>query len=304
MKKKRTIKKAGTSGKKKPAKVMLEESFRQFVKLASDGFSLYDKNLNLVEISEGGLKMLPPGIKKEDLIGKNLTELVPTVLDMGRYISYFRVLETGKPIFKDLALPKAFGKMTHISLKAFKVNNYLGLIITDISKHKQTEKALRNSKNELRKHRDHLEELVKERTANLEEANAALRVLLKKREEDRTELEEKVLSNVKELITPYMGKLRKSSLTDRQHNWLEIVDSNLNDIISPFIRGISLKYLSLTPAEIQVANFVKQGKTSKEIAQILNMSPRTVDAHRYNIRKKIGLENKNDNLRTYLLAIQ
>jgi PAS domain S-box-containing protein len=283
---------------------MLEESFRQFVKLGTDGFSLYDKDLNLVEISDGGMKMLPPGIKKKDLIGKNLTELVPAVIDMGRYIRYFRVLETGEPVVREMSLPKAFGKMTHISLKAFKVDNYLGLIITDISKHKQTENALRNSKNELRKHRDHLEELVKERTANLEEANAALRVLLKKREEDRTELEEKVLFNVKELITPYMGKMKKSSLTDRQHNWLEIVDSNLNDIISPFIRGISLKYLNLTPAEIQVANFVKQGRTSKEIAQILNMSPRTIDAHRYNIRKKMGLKNKNDNLRTYLLAIQ
>ncbi len=280
-----------------------EEIFRYFMEHGTDGFSLYDSELNLVELNKAGINMLPPGTTKKSLIGKNISELVPAIHEIGRYIKYFRVLETGKPVVRDIVLPKNFGKMTHITVKAFKVGHYLGLAITDISKHKQVENALKKSKNELKKHRDHLEELVKNRTVNLEEANAALRVLLKRREEDRTELEEKVLFNVKELVTPYLLDLKKSSLSERQHNWVEIVENNLNDIISPFIRGISLNYLKLTPTEIQVANLVKMGKTSKEIAQMLHMSNRTIDAHRYNIRKKMGLKNKNDNLRTYLLSL-
>ncbi len=288
---------------KLPKKHLHEKVYRYFMEHATDGFSLYDSDLNLVEINKVGLEMMPPGTTRESVIGKNLMQLSPDVRGTSRYIKYFRILKTGKPVFRDIVLPKSFKGMSHVSIKAFKVNNYLGLIITDISKHKQAESALKKSEKELKKHRSHLEDLVKKRTINLEETNAALRVLLKKREEDKTELEEKVLHNVNELISPYMENLKRSPLKERQKNWVEIIESNLNDIISPFIRGISLQYLKLTPTEIQVANLVKLGKTSKEIAQLLNMSPRTIDAHRYNIRKKIGLKNKNDNLQTFLLSI-
>jgi DNA-binding NarL/FixJ family response regulator len=109
-------------------------------------------------------------------------------------------------------------------------------------------------------------------THKLEETNTALRVLLKTREEDKHELEEKVLANVKELITPYLKDLKNAGLDTRQKAYLEIVESNLNDIISPFLHHLSSKYLSLTPREIQVATLVKEGKASKEIAEMLHLS--------------------------------
>jgi DNA-binding CsgD family transcriptional regulator len=65
---------------------------------------------------------------------------------------------------------------------------------------------------------------------------------------------------------------------------------------------MSFEMLKLTPAEIQVANLIKQGKSSKVIADVLNLSPRTIDFHRDNIRKKFNLNNKKINLRTYLLS--
>lgn len=140
-------------------------------------------------------------------------------------------------------------------------------------------------------------------TQKLEETNTALRVLLKAREEDKRELEEKVLANVKELITPYLKDLKNAGLDARQKAFLEIVESNLNDIISPFLHHLSSKYLNLTPREIQVATLVKEGKASKEIAEMLNLSMNAVDFHRKNIRKKLGLKNKKANLRTHLLSI-
>ena len=138
---------------------------------------------------------------------------------------------------------------------------------------------------------------------NLEEANTALRVLLKKREEDKGELEEKVLSNVKELVNPYLKRLKNTSLDPQQRAHLELVESNLNDIISPFLHRLSSKYLNLTPREIEVATLVKEGKATKEIAEILNLSMNAVDFHRKNIRQKLGLKNKKANLRTHLLSL-
>jgi DNA-binding CsgD family transcriptional regulator len=85
---------------------------------------------------------------------------------------------------------------------------------------------------------------------------------------------------------------------------LNILESNLNEIISPFTRKLSLKYVSLTPKEITIVNMIKIGYTTKKIAKLMNISPRTVDTHRKNIRGKIGLGKKKANLRSHLLAYE
>jgi len=167
--------------------------------------------------------------------------------------------------------------------------------IRDITREKQAEEDLRKAK-------EQLESKVKERTASLEEANTALRVLLKRREEDLKEIEEKIQFNVKELVSPYIDLLKKTNLDETQKASLDMLKSNLDDIVSPFVRSLSTQYLKLTHTEVEVANLVKQGKTAKEIADLLNMSPRTIDTHRHHIRKKLGLKSKKTNLRTYLLS--
>ncbi|MBA7714411.1 hypothetical protein ES703_123433 [subsurface metagenome] len=141
------------------------------------------------------------------------------------------------------------------------------------------------------------------KTHELEEVNAALRVLLKHRDEDKKDLEDKVVSNVKKLVFPYVEKLNNSRLNDRQMVYLNIIKSNLEDIIAPFLQQLSSKYSDLTPNEIQVAGFVKDGKTTKEIAELLNSSTGTIDFHRNNLRKKLGLRNTKTNLRFFLLHL-
>ena len=147
------------------------------------------------------------------------------------------------------------------------------------------------------------EEELKIKSASLEEANTALKVLLKHREEDKTELEEKVVTNVKQLITPYLEKLNQTRLDARQKAFLEILESHLNDIVSPFLHKMSTMHLQLTPQEIQVASLIKSGRTSKEIANILSISTNAVDFHRKNIRKKFGLKHRKTNLRSFLLTL-
>ncbi len=162
---------------------------------------------------------------------------------------------------------------------------------------------------ELKEAHDKLEQRVNERTKelrikseNLEEMNTALKVLLKKREEDKNELEEQVIYNVKELILPFLEKIKMSRLDNRQNTLVDILASNLNDIVSPFAKALSTRYLNLTPAEMQIANMVKHGKTTKEIADTLFLSTRTIESHRDNIRQKLGIKNKKANLRTHLMS--
>ncbi len=138
---------------------------------------------------------------------------------------------------------------------------------------------------------------------NLEEANTALKVLLKQREEDRVELEKKVLMNIRELISPYVDKLKEKNLKTSDKTLIDIIDSNLNDIVSPLLQRLATAKIILTPQEIQVAALVKAGKSSKEIAGVLNVSTTTVSFHRKNLRKKLGLGNTRKNLRAYLLSM-
>jgi PAS domain S-box-containing protein len=141
------------------------------------------------------------------------------------------------------------------------------------------------------------------KTSNLEEMNSALKVLLQRREDDRKELEEKVLSNVKELVSRYLEKLRGTGLDKKQNGYVDILESNLNSIVSPFSRALSHQYLNLTPVEIEIADLVRQGKSTKEMADLLNVSTRTIEFHRQNIRRKLGINQKKTNLRSRLLTL-
>ena len=142
---------------------------------------------------------------------------------------------------------------------------------------------------------------MKDQSRNLKELNNSMKVLVKMREKDKEEFEDWVLSNVKKLILPNIEKLNKTSLDTRGANYVSILESNVNDILSSFSQRLSSKYLNLTSKEIQVANLVKDGKGSRKIAELMETSVRTIDFHRNNIRKKLGLQDKKVNLRSFLL---
>jgi len=215
---------------------------------------------------------------------------------------------------------------THIELKR-KIDsekNLISKLTATLEERKQAEEALRQA-------HDNLERLVEERTAelvlknrqlmeeigerrraeealeikskNLEEFNTALKVLLKQREKDKIELEEWVLANIKSLIMPHVEKLKKIGMKNKAAAHLSILETNLRDITSSFSQRLSSKYLNLTSKEIQIANLVKDGKTSKDIGELLNVSERTIDFHRKNIRNKLGLQNRKANLRSSLINL-
>jgi PAS domain S-box-containing protein len=151
-----------------------------------------------------------------------------------------------------------------------------------------------------------LEEREKEReeqSKNLEEANVALRVLLKRVETDKKSLEEDVIFNIKDLIFPYIDKLKKTGLNSLQLSYVNVILANLKDVISSYPSHLSSQYTELTPAEIQIANLIQQGKSSKEVSEILGLSPRTIETHRRNMRKKLGIRSHGTNLRTYLTSL-
>ena len=255
-----------------------------------------DKEGNFIRVNEpfaAALRKSP-----DEISGKSLFDLYPEDQARKYHDDNLEVIESGNPkknIDEPVQTPE--GTMWVSTDKIpyrDKEGNNAGIIgfSVDITQRKRAGEALKAREAALRI-----------RTNELEEANTALKVLLKRRDEDKTEIEQKVLLNIKELVMPYAEKLKKTSLDKQQTAYLNLLESNLNNIISQFTYKLSAKALGLTPKEIHVANLVRDGKTSKEIAQLFNVSVRAIEFHRKRIRDKLGLKNSKINLRSHLLSM-
>lgn len=287
--------------------------FSTIVNMVGDGMYVTDDVGNIVMVNRALCAMT--GYTDRELVGMYAPDLYPSPDDPGlpARVSRETITREYQEIFErfyscsgPLSTYRSYLKKkdgTVFPIEMTITNVYLpprftaGIIACarDISERKQYEAALIQA-------RDELEQKVRERTSSLEETNTALRVLLKAREEDRAALEQNMLFHVRDLVQPYIDQLKRTPLQESQKTLLTLIETNLHQFVSPFIH--STKQYGLTPTELQVSDLIKQGKTTKEIAAILNCSCRTIDGHRDNIRKKIGIKNQRINLGAFLLSLE
>lgn len=169
----------------------------------------------------------------------------------------------------------------------------LGTIIARMQGRQKLEKEIET--------RREAEKALEAERLNLQEANAALKVLLKHREEDRKELEERLVSNVKQLVLPQVEKLKKSRLDPALHTTVDFIEANLKEILSPFLNN--LRAFNLTPRQLEIIALIKEGRTTKDITEVLHVSKEAIDKQRFLIRKKLDLNKEKANLRSYLLSL-
>lgn len=269
-----------------------EETARALLNASDEVIMLTETDGTIVALNEGAAKSM--GVTRKVVIGTNCLDLFQPKVAAFRKLHGMKVVHTGEPVhFED----RRNGRWFEISIYPVfgpkgKVARF-AIFAKDITARKKAEQELKTRKKEL---------AIK--TRSLEETNTALKVLLKRRDKDKRELEENMFFNLKELILPHLEKLDRSKLDEKQTAYVNILKSNLSSIISSFSTNLSLAYFKLTQSEIIVADFVKQGKTTKDIAELLNLSRKTVESQRKNIRMKLGLKNTKENLRTHLLLIE
>jgi DNA-binding NarL/FixJ family response regulator len=133
----------------------------------------------------------------------------------------------------------------------------------------------------------------------LQEANTALRAVLSRLEEDKQEIKASILANIQKIIMPIVFEL-ELEVRGTQRSYVTLLRQSLQDIASPFLTQISRDHMQLTPVEIAISTMIRNGLSNKEIAQLRSISPKTVQRHRENIRRKLGLKNRKVNLVTYL----
>ena len=148
-----------------------------------------------------------------------------------------------------------------------------------------------------------LQEQLARMSRELGESRTGLKVVLEQRQRDREDFQGDVLANVQRLILPHIARLRSRRLQPDQLAYLDLIEANLKAIVSPYLRNAALKHRNLTRREIQVSAMIKQGKTTKEIAALLNLSPRSIDFHRSNLRRKLEVGPARESLISALRAL-
>lgn len=162
-------------------------------------------------------------------------------------------------------------------------------MIQDITDSKEKEALLMKHKAEL-----------EENSKIIEETNTALRILRQKCDREKIKIQEELVNAIKNNLISNLGEFKQDNLDYNEKKLEQVIESSLRSIPSPLRTGYNPILMLLTPGEMQVADLIRKGKTTKEIAASLNLSPKTIETHRRNIRKKSGITNKKINLRTIL----
>ena len=260
-----------------------EERYRIFVDSTSDGVFLKDEQLRYTIVN----KQLRTFFKKDEgeIIGKTDFDLRPRKDAENAQQADTKSLKTSSIVVTEETVNERVYEIRRFAVNLGENKTGIGGFVRDVTIRKRAEEEL------------------KIKTLNLEEVNAALKVLLRQRDQDKNEMEDKILNNVKKLVLPYIERLKKKRLDDENETYLNIIETNLRNIISPFVQKMSSTYSQFTPTEIRVANLIRDGKTIKEIAAISGISENAVNHHRQNIRNKLGLNKQKINLKTYLMSL-
>jgi PAS domain S-box-containing protein len=268
-----------------------ENKMRALLNATTESVILIDKKGIVLTVNETAAQRL--GTTVDELQGVNIYSLLSPKVAKRRKMWVNKLIRSRKAIhFEDERDGRMWSHSVYAVLDKRGRVVQLAIYSTDVTEERRAVAQMKEKRAAL-----------KAKKLELQEVNAALRVLLKGRDRDKSELEGKVLSNVKELVAPYIHKLMKSRLDMKQMTYLRILQSNLNDIVSPFVHQLSSKYSALTPKEIQVAQLVREGNTTREIAELSNSSTRTIESHRQSIRIKLGVKDTKANLRSLLSSM-
>lgn len=120
----------------------------KFIDSAPVIFNHFDVNLKMININRTGINYFPKGTTKNDLLGRHLIEIIPGIEDTPRFQKYLEVTKTGKPaVINEFRMTPQFGQK-YLSARAFKVDDGLGIITTDITELKEAEAKLGKVKRE------------------------------------------------------------------------------------------------------------------------------------------------------------
>jgi PAS domain S-box-containing protein len=261
-----------------------EENYRHLANSIADIFFAVDWELHLRFLNSASEKFL--GVSLKEAIGKSLFDILPELKKDGHEPIFRKALKGRPQEFEwDLLLN---GQTSSFQFSIYPSDRGLTILAKDVTQRKRIEQDLKMT----------TEQLKIEREA-LERKNIALREVLDQIENEKDNLRQRILTNVERSILPLLSRLSESAPAFQSRNF-QILETDLREIVSPFLDHLENRFSQLTPRELEVCRLINQGLTSKEIAEALHLSPATILKYRELIRKKMGLVGTDTNLSTFL----
>jgi PAS domain S-box-containing protein len=275
-----------------------EERYRTIIENIQDGYYEVDLDGNYTFFNEGLLRIT--GYPREEMLGLNNRRIVDDLNNRKVFQVFNQVYLTGVPAHAfDWECIRKDGTRRFVEVSVTlkrdiygKPAGFMG-IARDITERKRYQAELEAKENEL-----------KQKNRSLEDANTALNVLMKKVEEHRNVYEEALRDNLNKVAMPYLQRAKEKIKDKAAVEQLRLLEDSLSSIFAPYAHSLAAEFPRLTSSEIDVANFIVQGKRTKEIADVLNVTPKAIEVHRNNLRRKFGLTNQKAGLRAHLLSLR
>jgi len=229
-------------------------------------------------------------VPSADFIGKHISRVLPKQVAKQHLSCAEKVLKTGHMQSFEYSLIIDKEERFFETRMVFQNQRDMFIsIIREITDKKRSEMALQD-----------VSKRVKVNAIIHEEMNQVLKEKLSQKDKEMAGLKKRIHKNVRQQVNPFIEKLKETELSVHQEAYLNLIRQNLDEISTPLIKGDLLAEIRLTPSEAQIVNMIKQGKTTKNMSDFLELSTKTIETHRRNIRKKLGLTNQKENLMTIL----
>lgn len=261
-----------------------------------DGISLLDPDLTIIAVNDTMSRWYEG---RRDLEGEKCYRIYHGRNRPCRECPVLGSLSSGCPVTREVPFEASTAKRGRQELTAFPITDGQGKTIA-VLEHVRDATTLREE-------RDALDDLARELGAQarrLEEQEVALRVLGTHLGRDRDEALKEVSLKIRALIMPLLRELKKGEKDPFRMGKLRMLEKHIDELDVPVISKLPLRDQPLTHRELQVALYIKEGYTSKEIADLICVSKRTVDYHRENLRHKFRLPDRNSNLQTFLMGME
>jgi len=271
----------------------LEESERRYRLLT-------EKTRDFILVVNGGMRVeyvndalcRQFGLAAKDMAGRPMSDFLSAESFVKRRANIRKVFDSGKNLHVENEVELG-GKLFYLDTWVVPLKDARGKVVSamcisrDISQRKQYEDALRRTELTLR-----------EQKLELEKKNIALEEMFRQVELEKEKIRQQVVSNVDTLLVPTLRRARRHSEMTPQFS--RIIEAHLHDLVSAFGKRLSEARSRLSQREIEICGMVKAGLSSKDIAHELHISRPTVERHRNNIRRKLGLVKKSVNLSSFL----